>query len=133
MHMSDDADQWLFFPVALVVLGAVQLHDDALEPPQGWGEQRQDKEDRQDEGKMSDAAKPLLQAAGGEGPHGSGATVGGRTAPPERESEAGGKAMGGRRSRSPEIDVEQGGRGGMTVDSDALSLPLPKPQAPLAA
>jgi len=30
-------DNWMFVPVALMLLAAVELHDAALEPPEGWG------------------------------------------------------------------------------------------------
>lgn len=59
MHAGrDTGDQWLFVPVAVMVLGAVELHDAALEPPEGWGAPRQNSVVG-----VTDAAKPLLGPA----------------------------------------------------------------------
>jgi hypothetical protein len=74
LAMHAGADQWLFVPVAIAVLGAVELHDAALEPPKGWGEQGQAQQSRTEQSRTAadapktlGAARPLLLHGGDSG------------------------------------------------------------------
>jgi len=70
-------------PVAFGVLGAVELHDAALKPPPGWGDQGPAKHSRiaPDDKKPSDAARPLLQGEECGGPRSADGTPNGRVVP----------------------------------------------------